>query len=46
MLQAGDSVRYNRRLFVLVRVLPAGWAIIRDDEGEEMRVRLASLSPA
>jgi ketosteroid isomerase-like protein len=45
-MQAGESARYRGRLFYVVRVTPDGWAVIRDDESEEMRVRVTSLRPA
>lgn len=42
----GDPVKYKGRHFVLVKVDSSGWATIRNDEGEDMRVPATMLSPA
>lgn len=48
MFEPGTPVKYRHRHFVFVRYMPGlpKQAIIRDDEGEEMRVRADALTPA
>jgi hypothetical protein len=41
----GDTVRYQRRLFVVATVR-GDYLILRDDEGETLMVRASRVSPA
>jgi len=43
--EKGDTVRFQRRLFVVVEVR-GDYVLIRDDEGEVMMVRAARVTPA
>jgi hypothetical protein len=45
MFAVGDTVRFQRRLFVVVAVR-GDYLTIRDDEGEVMVVRTARVQPA
>jgi hypothetical protein len=46
-VETGDSVRYRRRLFVVVAVSTDGQKLtLRDDEGEYLTVRASQVSPA
>jgi hypothetical protein len=47
MYESGDSVRYRRRLFVVVAVSADGLKVtLRDDEGEYLTVYASQVSPA
>jgi hypothetical protein len=46
-MEPGDTVRYRRRLFVIVAVSKDGAKVtLRDDEGEYLTVRTSQVSPA